>query len=83
MKILEAKKVYNSLIVLADFLDMTEQQIANNVSFLDDKKFKKIKEAVTLVNDWNTKSIKEKCKIMGYSYQETKNGKEVSVVLNN
>lgn len=78
----QAQKVYQALIVFADFLGKTENEIASNVAFLDKEKFQKIKKAVNLVNNFNAKSVKEKAEIMGYSYKENKNGSyEISGVL--
>jgi hypothetical protein len=81
-KLKKAKEVYKALIVLADFLGMSENQIATNVSLFDNEKFEKIKEAVNLVNEFNEKPIKERMEAMGFNYKDNSDGSyEVSTEL--
>lgn len=78
----EAQKVYTAFITIADFMKMTESEIARNIAFFDDEKWKKIKQTIDLVNDFRDKPLKERAKLMGYEYSEKENGSyEVSTVL--
>lgn len=78
----KSREVYKALIVLAEFLKTTENDIASKVAFLDDDKFQKIKTAVNLVNDFNSKTLKERTELLGYSYSEKEDGVcEISTVL--
>jgi hypothetical protein len=68
------KKVYEALITLADFLGMTENEVASNVSMFDKEMFQKIKIAVDKVNAFNALPMKEMVESMGYSYEERTDG---------
>ena len=70
----QARGVYDSVIILAGYLGMTENELVNNMCFLDKVKFEKIKTAINLVNDFNDMSVKDRSKALGYDYKELLNG---------
>ena len=72
-KVKQALEIKKALETLADYLDMTPQQIASQVSFLDDKKYKKLVEASKVWNKFQDSDIVTRGKMLGFEVTTTSN----------
>lgn len=66
----QSLKIKEALLTLADYLDMTPEQVANNVCFLDKEKFAKLKKAS---EEWNKfddeKDVRKRAEMLGYEVE--------------
>ena len=72
-KVKQALEIRKALETLADSLDMTPQEIASQVSFLDDKKHKKLVEASKVWNKFQDSDIVTRGKMLGFEVTATSN----------
>ena len=70
-KVKQALEIKKALHTLADYLDMTPQEIASQVSFLDDEKYKKLVEASKVWNRFDDSDIVTRGKMLGLKITKT------------
>ena len=79
--ILKAKKIYESTIFLAEFVEISESDLISRICFLDKELFERFKKTIDYVNEFNAKPLKERVEYLGYSYKEIGNKTKISTVL--
>lgn len=66
MKTMQSIEISKAMVTLSDFLDITVQDLASIISLMGGDKYKKIKEAIDIFNDFRQSDIIERGKRLGY-----------------
>jgi hypothetical protein len=67
MKLQKALEIKKALFAISDLLEIEPQELVSSICFLDKQRFKKIKDASDVWNEFDDADINERAKMLGFT----------------